>query len=68
MTVTAHDDGGTATITVVAGPDSSRGAERDGMVEVHGLAFGFLLVGVDEHDFFVQYAALEAYAAKCAAK
>jgi len=25
-------------------------------------------MGVDEHDFFVQYAALEAYAAKCAAK
>lgn len=25
-------------------------------------------MGVDEHDFFVQYAALETYAAKCAAK
>jgi myo-inositol-1-phosphate synthase len=25
-------------------------------------------MGVEEHDFFVQYAALEAYAAKCAAK
>ncbi len=42
---------GPGAIGIVAGPDARRMGERHGVVQVHRLALGALVVNVNQHDF-----------------
>ena len=45
-----HGDGGAGTVGIIAGPDSGGIGEWDGVIQIHGFAFGLAAVRIDQDD------------------